>query len=126
MLVQVVAYIQAPAVECLLGMGVAHRLVRGVGFPLDQVAGCPWGQMVDFQPVLVVVCPPARGAASLLVQGAVFLQGLVVDFQLTPEVGCILGRHLNLIEATYLHGQYLSKNSKKEVCSILPTSSNPF
>ena len=126
MLIQVVAYIQAPAEECLLGPGVAHRPVQGVGFPLDQVAGCTRGQVVDFQQALVVGCPPAREAASLLDQGAVFLQGSAVVFQLAPKVGCTLDRHLNLIAATYLHGQYLSKNSKREICNIFPTSSNPF
>jgi hypothetical protein len=29
-----------------------------------------------------------------------------------PGGGCTLDRHLNLIAATSLHGQYLSKNSK--------------
>jgi len=126
MRVQVAAYLQAPAAECPLGLGEAHRPVRVAGFPRDQVAGCPPGQAADFQQVLVAGCPPARGAACLLARGAVFLQGQAVVFQLAPGVGCTLDRHPILIAATYLHGQYSLKNSKREVCSTMPTSSNPI
>ncbi len=110
MLVQVAAYLQVPVAECPLGLGEAHRPVRVAGF----------------QQVLVAGCPPARGAVSRLAREVVFRQGPEADFQLAPEVGCVLDLRPILIAATYLHGQFSLKNSKTEVCSIMPTSSNPI
>ena len=102
-------YLQALEAVCRLDLGAGHLPVRVVGFPLDQVAGCP--------PALVV--------ASLLDRVAVFLQGRAVVFQLGLEVECALDRHLNRIAATYPLGRYLLSIWKKEVCSLTPTSSNP-
>jgi hypothetical protein len=102
--------------------GGGHLLVPVEAFPQDlagacqqaQAADCRLGQGVDCLRVLVADYQPVPVVVSL--------RGKVEGSQLVPAEGCALDRHPILIAATYLHGQYLSKNSKREVCSIMLTS----
>lgn len=116
-------YLQALAAVCRLDLAVGHLPVRVVGFPLDQVAAYSPDQTADSQRALVGGCPPVRVVVCPLDLVAVFLQDLAVVFQLGLEVECPLGLHPTA--ATYPLGPYLLRNWRKEVCSNIPTSSNP-
>ena len=81
-------YLQALEVACRLDQAGEHLLVRAVGFPPVQVGGYPRTQAVAYQRELEGDYLLVRVAVSPRDLVAVFLQGLVVVFQLVREVEC--------------------------------------